>query len=86
MKTEDLIATLSADTLPRPGVGGRLARALGPAVAVSAAALVTLWNVRPDLAAVGTRLKVKIQLREWDAVVTEDSPFDPTNARIRIDG
>lgn len=51
MKTEDLIATLSADTLPRPGVGGRLARALGPAVAVSAAALVTLWNVRPDLAA-----------------------------------
>ncbi len=51
MKTEDLIATLSADTLPRPGVGGRLRRALGPAVAVSAAALVTLWNVRPDLAA-----------------------------------
>jgi dimethylglycine dehydrogenase len=24
--------------------------------------------------------------QEWDAVVTEDSPFDPTNARIRIDG
>ena len=51
MRTEDLIATLSADTLPRPGVGGRLARALGPAVAVSGAALVTLWTVRPDLAA-----------------------------------
>ncbi len=38
------------------------------------------------LAEPGTRLKVKIQLREWDAVVTEDSPFDPTNARIRVDG
>ena len=34
----------------------------------------------------GQKLKVKIQLREWDATVTEDSPFDPTNARIRIDG
>jgi dimethylglycine dehydrogenase len=22
----------------------------------------------------------------WDAVVTEDSPFDPANARIRVDG
>ena len=42
--------------------------------------------VRPDLAEPGTKLKVKIQLREWDAVVTEDSPHDPSNARIRIDG
>ena len=39
--------------------------------------------VRPDLAEVGQKLKVKIQLQEWDAVVVEDSPFDPTNARIR---
>jgi dimethylglycine dehydrogenase len=42
--------------------------------------------VSPDLAAVGTKLKVKMLLQEWDAVVVEDSPFDPTNARIRIDG
>ncbi|MFN3993159.1 MAG: FAD-dependent oxidoreductase [Tabrizicola flagellatus] len=42
--------------------------------------------VHPDLATPGQKLKVKIQLREWDAVVTEDSPFDPSNARIRIDG
>jgi len=39
-----------------------------------------------DLAVVGQKLKVKMQLKEWDATVTEDSPFDPTNARIRIDG
>ena len=38
------------------------------------------------LAEPGQKLKVKIQLKEWDAVVTEDSPFDPSNARIRIDG
>ena len=38
------------------------------------------------LAEPGQKLKVKIQLKEWDAVVTEDSPFDRTNARIRIDG
>ncbi|GGW31112.1 dimethylglycine dehydrogenase [Gemmobacter lanyuensis] len=38
------------------------------------------------LAEVGTKLKVKMLLKEWDAVVVEDSPFDPTNARIRVDG
>ena len=38
------------------------------------------------LAEPGTRLKVKMLLQEWDAVVTEDSPFDPSNARIRVDG
>lgn len=42
--------------------------------------------VRPDLATVGQRLKVRILRQDWDAVVVEDSPFDPTNARIRVDG
>ncbi len=42
--------------------------------------------VSPDLAAVGTRLKVRMLRQEWDAEVVEDSPFDPTNARIRLDG
>ena len=42
--------------------------------------------VRPDLAAVGTKLKVRMLRQEWDAVVVEDSPFDPSNARIRVDG
>ena len=41
--------------------------------------------VRPDLAEVGTRLKVKMLLQEWDAEVVEDSPYDPTNAAIRKD-
>ena len=42
--------------------------------------------VRPDLAEPGTKLKVRMFREFWDAEVTEDSPFDPTNARIRVDG
>jgi dimethylglycine dehydrogenase len=42
--------------------------------------------VAPDRAAPGTRLQVKMQNRLWEAVVTEDSPYDPQNATIRIDG
>ena len=38
------------------------------------------------LSPVGTRLKVKMLLQEWNAVVVEDSPYDPANARIRTDG
>jgi len=42
--------------------------------------------VAPELAEVGTKLKVKMLLQEWDAEVVEDSPFDPKNERIRING
>lgn len=42
--------------------------------------------VRPDLASVGQRLKVRMLRQDWDATVVEDSPFDPANARIRVDG
>ena len=42
--------------------------------------------VKPDLAKPGTRLKVLIQRKLWDATVTEDSPYDPENATIRKDG
>ncbi|MBY6151731.1 FAD-dependent oxidoreductase [Vannielia litorea] len=42
--------------------------------------------VSPDLAKPGTKLKVKMQDKLWDVEVTEDSPYDPTNAVIRIDG
>ncbi|MDJ0827793.1 MAG: FAD-dependent oxidoreductase [Rhodobacter sp.] len=42
--------------------------------------------VRPDLAAPGQRLAVKMFDQLWPAEVVEDSPYDPTNARIRADG
>ncbi|KRW96793.1 hypothetical protein AQY21_07165 [Paracoccus sp. MKU1] len=42
--------------------------------------------IRPDLAEPGTRLKVRMQRQLWDAVVTEDNPYDPENKVIRVDG
>ena len=42
--------------------------------------------VSPDFAAPGTKLQVKMFDRLWDAAVTEDSPYDPENAKIRVDG
>jgi dimethylglycine dehydrogenase len=42
--------------------------------------------VKPDHAAPGTRLKVKMFDRLWDAEVVEDSPYDPKNEAIRKDG
>ncbi len=42
--------------------------------------------VRPDLAVTGTKLKVRMQTKLWDAEVVEDSPYDPTNASIRVNG
>ena len=42
--------------------------------------------VSPELAAPGTKLQVKMQNQLWDCQITEDSPYDPTNAKIRVDG
>ena len=42
--------------------------------------------VTPDLAVPGTKLKVRMQNKLWDAEITEDSPYDPKNESIRVDG
>jgi len=42
--------------------------------------------VAPDLAETGTKLQVRIQNRLWDAEIVEDSPYDPKNEKIRVDG
>ena len=42
--------------------------------------------VKPEHAEPGTKLKVKMFDRLWDGEVTEDTPYDPTNKVIRIDG
>jgi dimethylglycine dehydrogenase len=42
--------------------------------------------VKPEHAAPGTKLSVKMLGRLWDAEITVDSPHDPENARIRADG
>jgi dimethylglycine dehydrogenase len=42
--------------------------------------------VSPKLAKPEQKLKVKMQNKLWNARVTEDSPYDPKNAVIRVDG
>ena len=42
--------------------------------------------VTPELAVPGTKLKVKIMGNLWDAEVTVDSPYDPKNETIRMNG
>ena len=42
--------------------------------------------VRPELAQTGQKLKVKMFNQLWDAEVVEDSPYDPANATIRMNG
>jgi hypothetical protein len=49
MKTDDLIAALAADTLPRQTAGQRLLRALPAAFAVSLAGFLVFRGLRPDL-------------------------------------
>ncbi len=66
--------------------GEKVGRLTSGGYSVAFGKQIGMGYVRPDLAEVGTRLKVKILRQEWDAVVVEDSPFDPSNARIRIDG
>ncbi|MBK0327502.1 FAD-dependent oxidoreductase [Rhodobacteraceae bacterium F11138] len=41
--------------------------------------------VPPDLAVPGTRLKVRMLDRLWEAEIVEDSPYDPGNEAIRKD-
>jgi hypothetical protein len=50
MKTDDLIAALAADTLPRLSPGQRLLRALPAGFAVALVAFLTVRGLRPDLA------------------------------------
>ena len=42
--------------------------------------------VSPETAVMGTKLKVKMFDQLWDAEIVEDSPYDPKNATIRVDG
>jgi dimethylglycine dehydrogenase len=66
--------------------GEKVGRLTSGGYSVAFGKQIGMGYVRPDLAAVGTKLKVRMLRQEWDAVVTEDSPFDPQNARIRVDG
>ncbi|WP_158972126.1 GcvT family protein [Chachezhania sediminis] len=47
---------------------------------------VGMGYVSPELAVPGTKLEVKMLNQLWPVEVVEDSPYDPSNAAIRIDG
>ena len=66
--------------------GERIGRLTSGGWSVAFGRSIGMGYVRPDLAAPGTKLKVRMQRELWDAEVTEDSPYDPSNARIRVDG
>ena len=65
--------------------GDRVGRLTSGGFSVHFGKAIGMGYVRPDLAAPGTALKVKMYDRLWDAEVTEDSPYDPENATIRAD-
>ncbi|RYH01428.1 FAD-dependent oxidoreductase [Salipiger sp. IMCC34102] len=46
---------------------------------------IAMGYVDPAHAEVGTKLKVRMQRKLWDAEIVEDSPYDPRNERIRKD-
>ncbi|MBK4215364.1 FAD-dependent oxidoreductase [Paracoccus caeni] len=78
-----------ADPWGREGLfadGERVGRLTSGGYSVGFGKQIGMGYVRPDLAEPGTKLKVRMFRELWDAEVTEDSPFDPTNAKIRVDG
>ncbi|MCZ7675786.1 MAG: FAD-dependent oxidoreductase [Roseovarius sp.] len=66
--------------------GTRVGRLTSGGYSVAFGQSIGMGYVRPDLAVEGTRLKVRMLDRLWDATVTCDSPYDPKNEAIRKDG
>jgi dimethylglycine dehydrogenase len=66
--------------------GQKVGRLTSGGYSVAFGKQIGMGYVRPDLAKPGTKLKVRMLRQLWDAVVTDDSPFDPRNERIRVDG
>ncbi|PFG64519.1 dimethylglycine dehydrogenase [Thioclava sp. ES.031] len=66
--------------------GERVGRLTSGGWSVAFGKQIGMGYVRPDLAEPGTKLSVRILGADYPAEVTEDSPHDPSNARIRVDG
>ena len=66
--------------------GQKIGRLTSGGYSVAFGKQIGMGYVRPDLAVVGTKLKLRMFRELWDAVVVEDSPYDPQNAVIRVDG
>ncbi len=66
--------------------GARVGRLTSGGYSVAFGKAIGMGYVSPDLAVAGTKLKVKMLDSLWDATVTEDSPYDPKNEKLRADG
>ncbi|KUJ76198.1 diguanylate cyclase [Ruegeria marisrubri] len=66
--------------------GERVGRLTSGGYSVAFEKSIGMGYVKPELAVEGTKLKVKMFDKLWDAVVTCDSPYDPKNETIRKDG
>jgi len=66
--------------------GKRVGRLTSGGYSVAFEKSIGMGYLPPELAQVGIKLKVRMFRELWDAVVVEDSPYDPKNASIRIDG
>jgi len=63
--------------------GTRVGRLTSGGYSVAFDQSIGMGYVRPDVAVEGQKLKVKMQDKLWDAVITCDSPYDPKNEVIR---
>ncbi|MGS4917856.1 MULTISPECIES: GcvT family protein [Mameliella] len=66
--------------------GTRVGRLTSGGYSVAFGKSIGMGYVKPELAVEGTQLKVKMLDQLWDATITQDSPYDPKNEVIRVDG
>ena len=66
--------------------GTKVGRLTSGGYSVAFGKSIGMGYVKPDQAVVGQKLKVKMFDQLWDAEIVEDSPYDPKNATIRMDG
>ena len=66
--------------------GHRIGRLTSGGYSVVFGKAIGMGYVRPDHAVIGTKIKVKMFDRLWDAKITKDSPYDPQNSSILTDG
>ena len=66
--------------------GVRTGRLTSGGYSVAFGKSIGLGYVKPEHSAPGTKLRVKMQDQLWDAEVQIDSPYDPKNEKIRVNG
>ncbi len=66
--------------------GEKVGRLTSGGYSVAFGKSIGMGYVRPDLAEVGTKLKVRMFTELWDVEIVEDSPYDPANETIRVNG